>query len=475
VPCVPAGGLDRNVPAFALSWSFFDRLVASFAVQLGKSPSIVVFRRRPGWVSEISADGTQEIRESTEVKDKLLVAGFTSDDQGEAFDTWRQWAIRFQPDHWPDSPDDGSEIIYSVSGQVHRLKRFSFRWTPNIEAIPLTRRFDAPEGNKPPLIVITGFLGSGKTTLLNQMVESKALGYHRFVAVIQNELGPVAVDSGLTDGACNLVEITEGCVCCNLSGDLAKAVQKVCTGYKPDLILLETTGMLDPRSLLEEIPRLAPYARFDSLVSLVDASTFFRVLDEYSVVKEQIAAADLIILNKIDLVPKRDIDRLKATVAAINPRADVIPAVRADVPPDLLFSTAVLDRVGNRQHPAMPVSHEEGTQGYDVVAPHTHLAVDNVITFTVRAPGQLDREKTLSFLSALPKSVYRLKGVLAFAGEEQPKLVQYVAGRYDIEDFPQADISPNVIVFIGRGMDCDHLREALTLCASEADLDEPRV
>ena len=149
---------------------------------------------------------------------------------------------------------------------------------------------------RPPLIILTGFLGSGKTSFLQHFIEYQTQR-SRFVAVIQNEIGEVGLDGKLLDYT--VTEIDEGCVCCSLAGNLKQAVRGILESFSPDTIILETSGLANPLNLLEEMSELGEVVRFDTTVTLVDVLNLESTLSDYRIAVDQIRAADVIVLNKL--------------------------------------------------------------------------------------------------------------------------------------------------------------------------------
>ncbi|MBO0791543.1 MAG: GTP-binding protein [Ktedonobacteraceae bacterium] len=171
-----------------------------------------------------------------------------------------------------------------------------------------------------PVTVLTGFLGSGKTTLLNYLLTAE---HGKRIAVIENEFGEVGVDQDLVIGAEEeIFEMNNGCICCTVRGDLIRILGNLMKRKdRFDYILIETTGMADPGPVAQTFfvdDEMQSKLRLDGIVTLVDAKHVWEHLDESDEVKEQIAFADVILLNKIDLVPAEEVDRLEARIKGMN-------------------------------------------------------------------------------------------------------------------------------------------------------------
>ena len=176
-----------------------------------------------------------------------------------------------------------------------------------------------------PVTVLTGFLGSGKTTLLNRILTEE---HGKRIAVIENEFGEVGVDQELVIGAEEeIFEMNNGCICCTVRGDLIRILGNLMKRRdKFDYILVETTGMADPGPVAQTFfvdDEMRTKLRLDGIVTLVDACHVWQHIDDSEEVKEQIAFADVILLNKIDLVTPEELDRLEARIRSMNAAAKV--------------------------------------------------------------------------------------------------------------------------------------------------------
>jgi G3E family GTPase len=176
-----------------------------------------------------------------------------------------------------------------------------------------------------PVTVLTGFLGSGKTTLLNRILTEQ---HGKRIAVIENEFGEVGVDQELVIGAEEeIFEMNNGCICCTVRGDLIRILGNLMKRRdKFDYILVETTGMADPGPVAQTFfvdDEMQTKLRLDGIVTLVDAKHVWQHIDDSDEVKEQIAFADVILLNKIDLVTPEELERLKLRIHAMNAAAKI--------------------------------------------------------------------------------------------------------------------------------------------------------
>src|SRR5258708_14324002 len=175
-----------------------------------------------------------------------------------------------------------------------------------------------------PVSVLTGFLGAGKTTLVNHILRGQS--EYKFGLII-NEIGKIGIDGQLvqTENE-DVVEMSNGCICCTIRKDLVKGIQKLLKREDLDYILIETTGIADPGPVAQtflNIPQLQQYARLDSIITVVDAEHVAAQLREAEVAREQIALADFVLINKVDLVSVDDLATLEQQISELNPHARI--------------------------------------------------------------------------------------------------------------------------------------------------------
>jgi G3E family GTPase len=191
-----------------------------------------------------------------------------------------------------------------------------------------------------PVTVLTGFLGSGKTTLLNRILTGN---HGKKIAVIENEFGEIGVDNELVVNAEEeIFEMNNGCICCTVRGDLIRILGNLMKRRdRFDHILIETTGLADPAPVAQTFfvdDEMKERLSLDGIVTIVDAKHIWLHIDESDEAKEQIAFADVLLLNKIDLVPPAEVDKLEARIREMNPAARIYRTQDAQIDLDRVLN-----------------------------------------------------------------------------------------------------------------------------------------
>jgi len=305
--------------------------------------------------------------------------------------------------------------------------------------------------------LLFGFLGSGKTTLAKHLLAQRDRDMK--TAVIVNEFGEVGVDGDILRGDnVDVVELNSGCLCCTLRGSLMLAVEELRSKAKVERVIVEATGVAQPAELLDTLAdsSLEQGLEVGPLVTVVDAFKFpklVEMLGDFYV--DQIENADIVLVNKIDLVSPEQLREATRQIRELNPDADLIFAEQGRVRPDELFekrSAGVVERLiaeGGHGEPAHP-GHDHGhAYPHDHDHDHDPHAEAPVQSFVVRGSGNATRTGIERFFSSLPDSVWRAKGFVHVDG--RPSLVQYSLGQLEVT--PAGDAQAEAIVFIGNGMD----------------------
>jgi G3E family GTPase len=337
-----------------------------------------------------------------------------------------------------------------------------------------------------PLTILTGFLGAGKTTLLNHILH----GEHGLkIAVLVNDFGAVNIDTQLVVGVeGETVSLSNGCICCTIRDDLLVAVIDLLKRPEPpEYILIETSGVSDPASvaLTFAMPEVARAIRVDSIVTVIDAEQLRTLDDEYSQLAfAQIAVADIIILNKVDVTPPDVLVQLKDDIGKFIPSARIYETSFANVPLELLLGVGQYEPERVHQRTAKDVhvhgvdeasdhhhdhDHEHHHDHDDHDHDHDHSLVFSTWSWSSDAPLALS--KVRDFLETLPKTIYRAKGFLSIAEFAAKRAVVQLVGRRASlrlgEAWAEGETRRNQLVFIAShgGIDAEALRSALDACA----------
>ncbi len=308
-----------------------------------------------------------------------------------------------------------------------------------------------------PLTILTGFLGAGKTTLLNRLLN----GDHGLrIAVLVNDFGSVNIDAELVVGVEEeMISLANGCVCCEIRDDLLGAVERlVGSEQPPEHIVLEASGVADPAGIWATFAssRNPEWLRLDGVACVVDTEQIFENLDDLPdllmLKARQIGFADLVVLNKVDLVSPAHLAWVRQWIDTMMDRVRIVEAVRADVPTNILLGAARPLRLG--EHAARVESDGHGSR---------------FRTWTYETDRSLDPERLSQMISKqLPASVYRCKGFVLAGRDRDPMLLQSVARRCELTPAVGNRRDRTQIVTIGTPMlDADELQRAFDSCLLE--------
>jgi G3E family GTPase len=422
VQLIKPGGADQDFPAFEVASGFFNVLAASLTFNLDQPPNYLLEHRTPGFQMVCDRTGVVRRVKADDVWNCRIVLGY-GEGRLEALDAYGE---------------DTAPLHHWVSGQpVPEKFKDRLWWRANqLQGAGTIDKKALGIDERPPLIILTGFLGSGKTSFLKHFIEYQTQ-HSRFVAVIQNEIGAVGLDGKMLDYT--VTEIDEGCVCCSLAGNLKRAIQGIFSAFDPDFIIVETTGLANPFNLLDEMNELEDLVRFDCTLTVVDALNVEKALTEHTIAAEQIRGADILMLNKKDLI---GVDRLKSVTGQlrqINPRAPIFLTVNGDLNPALILE--IQDR--------MPLADAAKDEAFHH---HSHNE-DGLWAKSIPITQPLDQKAFLQAVATLPPSIFRAKGILDFLDSPQPMLFQYVGGRHELSIFPQTPTEDRFLTIIGKGDD----------------------
>ncbi len=311
-----------------------------------------------------------------------------------------------------------------------------------------------------PVTLITGYLGAGKTTLLNRILTHE---HGKKIAVIVNEFGEVGIDNQLViDTDEEIFEMNNGCICCTVRGDLIRIIGNLMKRRdKFDHLVIETTGLADPAPVIQTFfmdEDVKAQTQLDSVVTVVDAK---HVAQHWAAaeVQEQIAFADVLLLNKIDLVTAEALEQLEQRIRGMNAIAKIYRTRDAALEMDALLGIGAFDL-----NQALQIDP-------DFLSETAHEHDETVASVAIVESGEVDGEKLNTWLSHLLKNhgqdIFRMKGILAIAGEDFRFVFQGVHMLFDgTGDRPwrPEEARKNELVFIGRNLDEADLKANFRAC-----------
>jgi G3E family GTPase len=367
-----------------------------------------------------------------------------------------------------------------------------------------------------PVTILTGFLGAGKTTLLNHILTNQQ-GVK--TAVLVNEFGEIGIDNDLIIATGeDMVELSNGCICCSINGELLEAVYRILDRPEPvDYLVVETTGLADPLPVAMTFlgSDLRDATRLDSIITLIDAENFSDEILDGEVARAQVVYGDILLLNKCDLVEEERLADVEHRLREIKADARILRSVKGDVSLPLLLSVGLFesDKVAaeqnhddcdhdhghcvhehdhdhdhshsHEQHDHSNCDHDHGhcehdhghghSHGHDHGHSHDHshpdhLAIEGFTSLSFSSEGPFALRKFQNFLdNQLPAGVFRAKGILWF-NESAKRHVFHLAGkRFSIDDseWSSASDRKNQLVLIGKNLDHALLRKQLQACVAK--------
>ncbi|MFM8258703.1 MAG: CobW family GTP-binding protein, partial [Vulcanococcus sp.] len=372
-----------------------------------------------------------------------------------------------------------------------------------------------------PVTILTGFLGAGKTTLLNHILSNQQ-GVK--TAVLVNEFGEIGIDNDLIIATGeDMVELSNGCICCSINGELLEAVYRILDRPDPvDYLVVETTGLADPLPVAMTFlgSDLRDATRLDSTITLIDAENFSDEILEGEVARAQVVYGDILLLNKCDLVSEERLRAVEGQLRAIKTDARILRAVKGEVSLPLLLSVGLFesDRVvaeqnheacdhdhghcvheeghhhahaahghdghdhsgcdhdhGHCDHDEHAHSHDHATHGHDHAHSHAHdhadhLAIEGFTSLSFSSDGPFALRKFQNFLdNQLPAGVFRAKGILWFNESERRHVFHLAGKRFSIDDSDWRSPSErrNQLVLIGKQLNHAKLRKQLQACVAK--------
>lgn len=328
----------------------------------------------------------------------------------------------------------------------------------NVEVTELNRQYNSIQAmhrhlkvqvmnDIPKIYLLFGFLGAGKTTLVRNLLETANANFP--TAVIVNEFGAVGIDGEIIQGkSIDMIELVSGCICCSLSGSLLTAIKELTDDKGAARVIIEATGVADPEDMLDDLEDSSVNGDFEvaPIVTVVDSSKFEKIrsiLGEFY--ESQVLNADIVILNKIDLVSHQRLDCVTREVKALNPDAEIRFTQHCDIDSSIIFSdrtTQLLAVHSGHRH-----EHAHGQK-------NSH---ETMASFVLQPRNDLSRNDFEKICGNLPQRVWRMKGYMLLDG--QPVLMQYSAGDLVISESATRDNYR--VVVIGEELDTPQLEAKL--------------
>jgi G3E family GTPase len=330
-----------------------------------------------------------------------------------------------------------------------------------------------------PVTIITGFLGSGKTTLLNHILTNQQSVK---TAVLVNEFGEIGIDNELIISSDdNMVELSNGCICCTINNDLIDAVYKVLEREeKLDYLVVETTGLADPLPVAMTFlgSELRDLTRLDSIITVVDAANYSLDLFNSQAALNQITYGDVILLNKTDLVDAATLNSLEKKINDVKEDARIIRTKNSQVPLPLILSVGLFesdkyfdtetDEHDDHDH---HVHHDHHDHDHDHEHNHhhhhhsEHLENDGFTSISFQSDKPFSIRKFQYFLdNQLPTNVFRAKGIMWFEESPQRHIFHLCGKRFTIDDDQWKGEKKNQLVLIGQNLDKETLLQQIENC-----------
>lgn len=325
-----------------------------------------------------------------------------------------------------------------------------------------------------PVSIITGFLGAGKTSLLNQIIKKHP---EKKFAVIENEFGEIGIDGGLIVGSGeNIFELSNGCICCSLNDDFYETLRELINSeYEFDYLLIETTGIADPDSIIKAFTvsdAIKKQFRLDSVICLADALNFEAIMNEQPEVRKQLAVADTVLLNKTDAVSETYVQTLLTLIEYLNPMARVFPVSFANIANvELLNVYAFKGQELEKKTMAFGrlTFSKQKNEAFNsmLIKSRTKEHVHEIVSEGFVIPGSFKQEAFSfwmdNFLFFNSKTIFRIKGIVSLAGVEEKLVFHAVRDQYLNETVGEwgNEARFSKLVFIGKNIKRNQIEDSL--------------
>ncbi len=352
--------------------------------------------------------------------------------------------------------------------------------------------------NQVPVTVLTGYLGAGKTTLLNRILSEN---HGKRYAVVVNEFGEIGIDNDLiVESDEEIYEMNNGCICCTVRGDLIRVVEGLMK--RPgqfDGILVETTGLANPAPVAQTFfmdEDVRAKSRLDAVITVADALNLLKRLDDAPEAEEQIAFADVVLLNKIDLVSPAELANVERRIRAINPHATIHRTERSNIDLDKVLDRGAFDleRIlsldpefleaddhdhhdhGHDHHDHDHHDHDHHHHhDHDHDHHHHHPRHDNAVFSVSLRGGVLDPQKFFPWIQEITQvegaNILRLKGILAMDRDPDRYVIQgvhmIIEGTHQ-RPWRDDETRESRLVFIGRKLNEEAIRKSFEACLAKA-------
>ena len=312
--------------------------------------------------------------------------------------------------------------------------------------------------HKAEILLLSGFLGAGKTTLLKRILSWEADLSDTVVMV--NEFGDVGIDGALLkDSGSDVIELTSGCICCTLSADLHQSLTRIWNQFKPRRILIEASGVADPKSITTVLqdPQIGQRMELKKIITVLEADIWGAREVFGQLFYNQLEMAHLILLNKIDLLAAEKIPQFLDEIHDVIPDCQVVPTIHCEIDPETLWTHA---------HPKMSVlksieffqpSAVNGKSDSD----HSHPAKSvDFVMFSFQDSGIFDEDCFNNFIRNLPWELFRIKGTVRFA--DRLEMLNFVGGKSEWS--PWEGEAETRLAFIGWKINADKTIKDLKRC-----------